>query len=115
MRTITIVAIISTLATGCLSSRPWSVRDVALESAFVATEIVDYQQTRVITGQCREANPVIGACGQNAPINLFFPLMVLANVAVADLLPGWWRTSFQVATTAVEARVVEYNYAAGIR
>lgn len=91
----------------------WRPRDTAMASAFVLEEVVDLVQTQAITRDCAEGNPVLGRCGENLSVDLYFPVVVGANLLIGALLEGWWRTGFQGASIAVQAQVLAANWRAG--
>jgi hypothetical protein len=91
----------------------WRKQDTALEVAFVSTAAIDWKQTIEITGDCAEENPMIGTCGHRVPVNIYFPIAILAHAAVAAVLPHTWRTLFQAFTTGVEASTIYSNSHAG--
>jgi hypothetical protein len=60
---------------------------------------------------CREANPIIGECGQRVAPGLFFPLTGVVHAIAAGLLPhGEWRRGFQMLSAGAEATTIWTNY-----
>ena len=89
----------------------WTRGDTLAEAAVGATLAVDFYQTMRGVEVCREANPVIGPCGERLPPGLFFPLVGVAHAVIAGVLPhGSWRRGFQATTAGAEAATVWSNY-----
>ena len=86
-------------------------RDTALELAFVAATVIDWNQTTSITADCQELNPVIGRCGNGVPPHVYFPIVLFVHVAIAATLPRPWREIFQAFTTGIEATTIYRNHA----
>jgi hypothetical protein len=92
----------------------WTARDYATQSTIAALQAVDAYQTESITSAGRESNPLLGAHGQRVPSFVYFPVVALSNVLVSDVLPhGWWRSSWQDCSVAVQAWTVWHNEEAG--
>jgi hypothetical protein len=90
-------------AIGCASSHNWTTRDIALESAGLALEVVDWRQTARVTTADEESNPIMGQHGQRVPAGLYFPVVMLANVLIAHALPhGWIRTGYQISVAGFQ-------------
>jgi hypothetical protein len=98
------------LTSACASWRP---SHYAAEGAFVAVTLLDWSQTRGITHDCIESNPIIGKCGERAPLAFYFPVTLALHWAVSALLPararGWW----QGVSLGVESEVVVTNWMGG--
>jgi uncharacterized protein YceK len=158
MRKALIIAAIVALS-GCATINykpdPWTTHDTVLQGAFTALAVVDWMQTRsaaemktdqwgnIIGYRYRELNPVLGAHPTKSSIDTYFPVILLAHVGIAYLLPtgeqdagkcetnyldlyGWrevqkkksklnWRTIWQSVWIGVEAGYVHRNYQMGIR
>jgi hypothetical protein len=93
------------LAAGCAS---WTPRQAALATLSTALLVTDWQQTHSITTRCLELNPVIGACGENIPVNVYFPAVIAASLAVGHIA-GDWRDTFFGALAGAEAVTVWTN------
>lgn len=91
----------------------WTKADTALEGSFAALLIADYFQTRQITDDGMESNPIIGDDGRTCPPEIYFPAIALAHFAVARTLPGRWRTLFQGVTIGLEIDTIHTNLEAG--
>lgn len=101
------------LLTACAGMRP---HDAALEMGFVVATMLDAEQTDTITRDCREANPIIGECGERMNPGLYFPIVLAAHFVATALLPnGPWRTTFQALTLGIEAKTVHGNWIDGFR
>ena len=88
----------------------WSRKDTALESAFFLATTIDWGQTQDITAACDEVNPVMGSCGQRVPVGAYFPMLLLAHVAIAAALPPSWRSTFQGFTLGMELTTTYWNH-----
>jgi hypothetical protein len=106
--------IIVAMALAVTACGGWTKRDTLGELSYVTVATMDWQQTRTITQDCDETNPIIGRCGQNVPMDVYFPVTTVAHVLVSAVLPkGWWRTSWQSLTVGVEVSTVWSNYHLG--
>ena len=74
---------------------------------------LDWGQTQGITGRCLEYNPIIGACGQGARLDVYFIVTALLEVAAARLLPPDLRTAFQSFLLGSESATVGGNALSG--
>lgn len=86
-------------------------RTTFLASAATATLAADWYQTRGITADCQEANPIIGACGERFPVDVYFPLAIVLTLAVGAAL-GEWGDGFLGAVAGGEAATVLNNWRA---
>ncbi len=67
---------------------------------------VDWHQTRTnIVPECREQNPIIGPCGENVSPDLYFPISIVANLALGYALGDWGDVWFGAITGAQGATV----------
>jgi hypothetical protein len=73
------------IAAGC----GWTPRQHALATAAVGGLAADWAQTRDIVRACRELNPIIGQCGAGFPVDAYFPLTMVATLAVGAAIGGW--------------------------
>lgn len=92
---------------GCPSN--WRKLDTAAELAAVTTTVMDWSQTRRIVAACDEENPIIGGCGENVNVDLYFTAMVVTEAVASRILSGSWRTLFQGAWIGVEGKTVGRN------
>ena len=83
-----------------------------MEASYVAIALADYAETKIITGDCYEGNPLIGECGERVPAEAYFATMIGLHLLVAHLLPGRARTIWQGVTIGVQGRTVVNNYLA---
>jgi hypothetical protein len=112
MMTTVMVILATTLGIGCAGSgsRAWRKSDIALESVFAVALAADWDGSGRFVSSCHEANPVIGACGQRIPLNLYIPLSALLHVAITHLIPsGTWRTAWLGLTAGIEADAAYSN------
>ena len=65
----------------------WTNRQKTMAVVVTAALAVDWHQTHDVISGCTEINPVIGSCGENAPINLYFPMVMMTILFAADRLP----------------------------
>ncbi len=100
----------------------WTATDTAVQAAFVAITIIDWEQTRTFT--CDQDNdyhkdetsPLLGDHPSKQKIDLVFGAGILAHTAIAYLLPHPYRTYWQSFWIGVETEAVYSNYyKAGIR
>lgn len=84
------------------------------EAAFQIPSALDELQTLTITAKCRENNPIIGKCGQNVSVGVYFFSAAVIHLAVSWLLPPkacrWW----QGLTAGGEIAIVWNNHGDGI-
>ena len=97
------------MATGCGHLGQVRAHDVALETGMAIVVAVDAHQTMAFTGSCLELNPVIGRCGDNVPVPLYFLGALALHATVSLLLPDRWRTGFQALTLGVQTHAVYRN------
>lgn len=104
-------ALVIAVIAGCASPHAWRSSDVALEATFIAATAVDWGQSGKYSAGCREANPVIGACGDRVPLAVWMPIAMLAHLAITHALPaGTWRTAWLGVTAGLEVDSVYANY-----
>lgn len=70
------------LVAGC----GWTTRQAALGAASTVLLAADWAQTQTITSSCREANPVLGPCGQHFPVNIYFPMVIAGSLLFGHAL-----------------------------
>jgi phage tail protein X len=90
---------------GCLSPAN---RTATLAVAATGALVADWVQTRGIVEHCSEANPVLGACGQRFPVDLYFPLVIMGTVVLASQVPQWGDAVYG-AVFGIEAATVWQN------
>lgn len=69
----------------------------------------DMYQTSIGTARCWEDNPIIGNCGQNVPVGIYFPITTAATL-FASYYMNEWRSPFLGVITGVEVKTIYYNY-----
>jgi hypothetical protein len=113
MRILSALLLSSTL----LAGTPWSGKDKALETAFVAATVLDWRQTLDIKNHSHlyEQNSLMGRHPSNGTVNAYFVTALVLHAIVADQLQGTWRTAWQSAWIGLEVGTVQRNYALGIR
>lgn len=103
-----IVCLILALAlTGCPSN--WRKRDTVLEVGLIGLTVADWNQTRDITRNCSEINPIIGQCGRRVNMHLYFATVLAAEIVAARLLGQDWRSLLHGAWIGAEAATVYDN------
>lgn len=96
--------------TGSVGCQRLSRRDLIIQGAVAVTLAADMVSTMHVTDMCREANPVIGRCGERVPVAVFFPLVLVAHTVLTATIPeGTWRTGFQSMTVGVEGHAAFRN------
>ncbi len=86
-------------------------RRVTLGVASTALIAADWYQTRDIVARCREQNFLLGECGERISPNVYFPLALALNAAIALMLPPGWDEVWLGAVTGAQAATVWSNYA----
>lgn len=84
------------------------------EAVFQIPAAVDEMQTLTITAKCRENNPIIGNCGQNVSVGVYFFTASVIHIAVSWLLPPKARRWWQGLTAGGEIAIVWNNHGDGI-
>ena len=130
---------------GKLPDQAWGKVDVALESAFWTSFVVDWAQTRYIAKNgyrytriwahhevvdgvdtivptrdgdwefMTERNPILGKHPSLRRVDAYFILSGVAHVAIARSLPERWRRVFLVSAVTLEAYCVGNNIRLGVR
>lgn len=93
--------------------RKWSLTNTLLEAGMGAAVLGDYIQTRKITHNGRELNPIMGKSGQRMSPNLYFPLAMAAHAGTMYALPEPYRTWAQAGTLALQSANVGRNLGLG--
>jgi len=101
------------LLTGTAHAEPWTALDVTLQLTTSAVLVADWAQTRAITGDCSEANPIMGLCGEKLSPDIYFPVVIVGHALLMHALPRSWRRVAQGITIGVQAHTVHSNYQAG--
>lgn len=102
------VVFFSLMAASCTTS--WRTRDTVLTGAAGALLAVDYLQTRHIVSVCAESNPIIGACGQGLPPELYFPMLFAIHLAWLVAWPPEYRDVLNGLMIGSEAATTYYNW-----
>lgn len=103
-------AVLAALLPACCGARSWSRSDIVLEATFAAATLVDGLQSRSIVAECREANPVIGECGDRLPLAIYIPLSALLHAAITGAIPhGTGRTVWLGVSAGAELDTVYSN------
>lgn len=105
MRLLPLVLVLSL----CACPGNWRARDTVLEGGLIGLTVVDWHQTKDITRNCSEINPIIGECGQRVNMHVYFISVLILEVITSRLLPPEWRSPFQAAWIGVEATTVYDN------
>ena len=92
---------LTTGAVGC-GARQWTTRDTIAQTAVGISLAIDYGQTGGIVGDCVEANPIMGKCGENVSPGLYFLTAGIVHAAISYALPNKVRAVFQWSTTGVQ-------------
>ncbi len=90
----------------------WTPKHVAGAAVSTALLAADWYQTRGITRDCLELNPVIGRCGENVPVDIYFPVVMLTQVALAHAVGADWRPVLLGAVAGAEGATVWSNWSA---
>ena len=96
---------------------------IALEAAFDAALIADYQQSSKIDGFCdgrinctiHETNPLLGDDPGKARLHNYFVTAALAHAAISYVLPDKYRTLWQASSLGVEIGVISRNKHLGLK
>jgi hypothetical protein len=89
----------------------WRRSDVALEAVFLGALAADWSQSGKYVDGCREANPVIGSCGERMPLAGYILITAALHLVVTHVLPtGTWRTAWLGLTAGVELDTVLANH-----
>lgn len=119
----------------------WKTADYALLGSAVTLLVVDWGQTRDLSGgqdcvryvdqvnaqsigaraetyKCRsmkETNPILGDYPSRSEVNQYFALAILGTAAIAYVLPNDYRKWFLGAVIVLETGVVLRNHRVGLR
>ena len=101
------------------ASLAWSEKDTIWQTAYLATHIADWGQTRDIAGQCEsggyyETNPVIGRCPSKNWVNTYFFTTALLHTGIAHMLPSKYRRWFQAGTLGMQLSYITNNARIGL-
>lgn len=111
-----VVVAVVVLCGGCRAgAQRWTTTDKIAEGVFAVALSVDYLQTRLITDDCIETNPVIGKCGERMPIESYFATALLGHALAAHYLPGRLRSLFQGVTIGFAIFTADKNHTYGYR
>lgn len=112
VRSLVIVAVLASCAT-LLPTREEEKFAIG-EAVFQIPAAIDEMQTLTITAECRENNPIIGKCGQNMSVGVYFFTASVLHIAVSWALPPKWRRWWQGLTAGGEISIVWNNHGDGI-
>ncbi len=87
--------------------------DIALQLGVTATLLADWHQTRRITANCLEANPIMGRCGEKLSPDIYFPVAIVAHATLARLLPRPYGRILQGLTIGKQLHTVGRNWSYG--
>jgi hypothetical protein len=93
---------------GCPSN--WRKQDTVMESVALTFTVIDMKQTKQITANCSEANPILGECGQNVDYRVYFASVILVEMVVARLLSESLRATFIGAWAGAEGATIWDNW-----
>jgi hypothetical protein len=74
-----LMLVLVTLA-ACSTPQNWRKRDQAIEGSTT----IDWVQSIHIVDDCKEGNPIIGACGERLHPNIYFPIVLLTQAQNHD-------------------------------
>ncbi len=101
------------LSLALASCAGWRPANYATEASFVALIAVDWGQTRKITRECAETNPILGKCGQRFPVDAWMPLVIGIHLVTSMLLTPRLRDWWQGITGGAEGAGVWINLRGG--
>lgn len=107
-----VVALAAALS-ACVSGPRRSSTDSALEGGVAATFAADYVQTRAITRNSFEENPIMGRSGDRLPPEAYFPVAMGIHTAAMIALPPKYRRAVQLMTIGFESLTVANNWRIG--
>jgi len=94
----------------------WTKMDTVYESVIVASDIIDWHQTRKIaaTPTMWENNPILGHHPTTSQVDRYFAASIINNIAIAYLLPKDLRHAYQAMSFSLEVYCVGKNVQIGI-
>ncbi len=104
--------LILVLLSGCAAQR-WTKVDTAIQVGFTTSLAVDYVQTRNITADGRESNPIMGSHGERVNPTLYFASVAVMHFVAARYLPPTYRRLLTLAVTGTQAHTITVNARAG--
>ena len=96
----------------------WSKRDYALQTTWIAIDIIDWGQTRHIAKnpqQFHENNPTLGGHPSVGQVDAFFISGIVLNTAITHILPSAWRPYWQAVSIGFSSVFVVNNYRLGLK
>jgi len=98
----------------------WQTMDIALESAYLVTSILDWRQTTYGSehpDRFYEKNQIMGRYPSERTINTFFAVRAILHPLITHVLPEKYhiRAIFQSVTLLESADAVRNNYAIGVK
>jgi hypothetical protein len=94
----------------------WSKRDIALESAWITLNIIDWSQTRYISKhpEFYESNPILGRHPSISAVDTYFAAGTLLHIGVTHILPSKYRPYWQMITIMGSGACVINNNRIGV-
>jgi len=82
----------------------WTRMDTVYESVIVASDIIDWHQTRTLIARpgMWENNPILGHHPTSSQVDRYFAVSIINNVAIAYLLPKDLRHAYQAMSFSLE-------------
>lgn len=77
--------------------------------------LADWSQTVDVVAYKRELNPIIGKDGRRVRPGIYFPIVILASLAVVIFVPGEWVTDLGLLLIGSESQQVWANFSSGYR
>lgn len=106
------IALPAIVLAACCPSK-WTTTDSALEGGVAATFAADYVQTRAITRNSFEENPIMGRSGERIPPEVYFPVAMGIHAAAMIALPPKYRRAAQLMSIGFETMTVANNWRIG--
>jgi len=105
-----------------IPEKAFSATQIALEGAFDAVLVADYQQTSKIDGFCdgrvncsiHETNPLLGDDPGRARVHNYFLTTAATHAAVSYFIDPKYRTAWQAVSLGLETAVVIHNKHIGL-
>lgn len=98
--------LVLTLLVACTPAQ----RTAALALSSSTLIVADWHQTHDITRDCREANPILGECGERLSVDVYFATALVAHLGVGLLLPRDWRDVWFGAVAGAQLATVWSNW-----
>lgn len=119
MRTLALLLLI--LVPTVVHADEWTSTDTAMQITYTVLHVIDWGQTLDVSKHpiraggvpASETNPVLGKHPSVGAVNTYMASTLAGHAVASYLLPGKWRTAWQVAGIGIEAYVVGRNYSLG--